>query len=282
MILTAYFAGTRPATLCAVASGLTAWYFYIRPFRSFGIEAEVAPALGLFAFISAVVILILDLLTRTAEKLAAEQQVSQALIEQQRTMFAELQHRVANNLTFLRSLLSVQRKQVAADPSLGPALMDETIARLDILGRLHHRLHTPEAADQSLPDYLQELCGDLVKSTGGRDIAWLIEADDVRLDLTRLTALSLLISELVTNSLKHAFKDAQSGTISIKLKRLPGGIAALDLSDSGPGMPEGQERARAGGLGHTIIRGLAGQLNADLKLPRPGSSAVRLTFPVAR
>lgn len=87
-MLTAFLAGTRPAILCAIASGLTAWFFYIRPFWSFGLEPEVAPALGLFAFVSATVIYILDLLSRTADKLEAEQRVSQALIEQQRTMFA--------------------------------------------------------------------------------------------------------------------------------------------------------------------------------------------------
>lgn len=281
VLLSAYFAGTRPAVLCALASFVTAWYFYIPPLNSFGLERSVAPALGLFAFISIVIIFILDLLTRTAERLEAEQRLSQDLIEQQQTMFAELQHRVANNLGFLRGMLTAQRKQIAADPSLAPALLDETMARLDMMGRLHRRLHKPTAVEQPLPQYLQELCSDLLEATGARNIVCLVDADDVRLDLTKLTAMSLLVAELMTNSLKHAFHGAETGTISINLKQLPDGLVGLDVTDSGPGMPPRARQWPAQGLGHTIIRGLASQLGGDLRMPRPGSSTFGLTFPAA-
>lgn len=277
VILAAFLAGTRPAMLCAILSGLTAWYFYIRPFHSFQLEPSVAPALGLFAFISSVVIYIFDALTRTAEKLKAEQQVSLALIEQQRTMFAELQHRVANNLTFLSSLLILQKRQIGEHPELAPELLDETIRRLSVMSDLHRRLHDPQAAERSLPTYLHELCSEVLDATGARNVVCLIDAEDVRLDLTKLTALSLMLVELVTNSLKHAFKDRDGGSISISLKQLPGGLVSLNVGDDGPGAATVNNQA-ASGLGLKIIKGLASQLGADLQLSQAGKPSTRIVF----
>lgn len=237
-------------------------------------------ALGLFIFVCAAVVYALDALTRTAAQLEAEQQVSLKLIEQQRTMFAELQHRVANNLTFLSALLKLQRKQVVAEPSLAPQLLDDSVRRLDVMARLHRRLHDPTSVQQPLPDYLRELCSDLLEATGARNIVCLIDADDLRLDLTKLTAVSLLLCELVTNSLKHAFHDREGGMISIDLKRLPSGGVALNFSDDGPGLPKGYDGAAGSGLGLMIIKGLAAQLGAELSMPKDGAASTKVVFAV--
>jgi len=282
VVLTAIFAGTRPAILCSAASLLTAWYFFIPPIRSFGLSPGLLPALFLFVFIVSVVIYFVHTLTELAERLEAEQRTSLALLEQQRTMFAELQHRVANNLAFLSSLLVLQKKQIAAEPAAAPMLLDETVRRLDTMGRLHRRLHDPEAASRPMPEYLQELCSDLLAVSGARNIVCLVDADDVRLDLTRLTAMSLLIAELVTNSLKHAFSGRDGGTIRIDLKRKEGEEVSLEVSDDGPGMPAGYSGKAAPGLGIKIIQGLATQMNARMTLPKPGSSLVQLAFQSGR
>lgn len=280
VVLTAIFAGTRPAILSSAASLLTAWYFFIPPIRSFGVSPGLIPALFLFIFIAAVVIYFVRALTKLAEKLEAEQRVSLALIEQQRIMFAELQHRVANNLAFLSSLLVLQKKQIAAEPAMAPMLLDETVRRLETMGRLHRRLHDPEAVSRPMPEYLQELCADLLAVSGARNIVCLIDADDVRLDLARLTAMSLLIAELVTNSLKHAFASRDGGTIRVDLKRKDSkGEMSLEVSDDGPGVPEGYSEKITPGLGIKIIQGLATQMNAKITLPTAGSSLTRLAFP---
>ena len=276
VILTAFLAGTGPSVLCAVLSGLTAWYYLVVPFDSFDLDATNAPALILFVMVTAVIIAVLDILTRTAERLRAEQRVSQSLIDQQRTMFAELQHRVANNMAFLSALLHLQRKQVEADPSLATSVIDEAVRRLDIMAKLHRRLHDPSSVDEPLPEYLRALCAQLLELTGARNIVCLVEADDLRLDLTKLTALSLLISELVTNSVKHAFRGDDGGTITVNLRRLPEGLARLEVSDDGPGLPEPSEGQA--GLGLQIIRGLASQLQGALKLPSSGPWTVSLVF----
>lgn len=282
VVLTAIFAGARPAILLSAASLLTAWYFYIPPFRSFGLSPALIPALFLFVFIVSVIVYFVHALTSLTEKLEAEQRVSSELIEQQRTMFAELQHRVANNLSFLSSLLVLQKKQIAAEPEAAPKLLDETVRRLDTMGRLHRRLHDPGAVNRPMPEYLQELCADLLAVSGARNIVCLVDADDVRLDLARLTAMSLLIAELVTNSLKHAFTGRDGGTIRIDLKRKEGEEVSLEVSDDGPGMPAGSGGRAAPGLGIKIIQGLATQMNAKISLPEAGSSLISLAFPSGR
>jgi two-component sensor histidine kinase len=145
------------------------------------------------------------------------------------------------------------------------------------MSQLHRRLHDPRAAEQPLPSYLQELCTELLDATGARNVVCLIDADDIRLDLTKLTALSLMLVELVTNSLKHAFKDREGGTISINLKRLPSGLVSLSVGDDGPGLPSVNNQASPG-LGFKIIQGLASQLGAELQVAGSGGSMNKVIF----
>lgn len=278
VILTAYFAGTKPAILCTAVSTLALWYIGLPPFDSFALEPVALIALALYVIVCGVIIYALDALTHTAIRLENEQQRSLSLIEQQRTMFAELQHRVANNLAFISGLLIHQKKQIVADPSVASHLIDDTVRRLDMMGRLHRRLHNPEIVRQPLPEYLKELCSDLLDATGAQKIVCLIDADDIQLDLTKLTALSLLVCELLINSLKHAFKGRDGGTISINLKRLPGGGVALKVSDDGPGLPVGYDVATKAGLGLKIIKGLAAQLGGNITMPRAGTAATEVIF----
>ncbi len=278
VIVTAGVAGTRPAAICTVLSAVVASYYFVSPTHSFPVHRSALLGSVLFVAISALVIYAMDRLSRAADKLRAEQQVSLALAEQQRTMFAELQHRVANNFAFLSALLHLQKKEVLANPTAAADLLDEAMRRLDVMGRLHRRLHDPAALDQPLADYLRGLCDEVLDVTGAKHIRCMIEAEDVRLDLTKLTALSLLVSELITNSVKHAFKGRGVGTITVRLNRLPSDMVNVEIGDDGPGIPAGFSPEESQGLGLKIINGLASQLGAELQLPTAGMSATKLVF----
>ena len=275
VILTCFVAGTRAGTLCAVLSGLAAWYWFIPPFDSFGLTSHTALALAFYVFIVGVDIAIIHAMRRAGERLKAAQQVSAELAERQSTLFAELQHRVANNLSFVSSLLLLQKAAVAADPASASGAFDDAIHRLEMMARLHRRLHDPAALDQPLGTYLDGLCDDVLKAAGASGVACRVTADDVRLDLRGLTSLSLILTELVTNSVKHAFKGRDHGVIEVDLKRLGPHRAALTVADDGPGMP----RKVVPSLGLQIIQGLASQLDGELVLPEPGSSLTRVEFP---
>jgi two-component sensor histidine kinase len=277
IILTSFLAGTRPAILCALLSGVAAWYWFVEPLNSFVIGYNSAVALLFYIFIVTVDIAIIDRMRNATERLAAEKEVSASLAQQQRTMFAELQHRVANNLAFVSSLLTLQKRRVAADPSSAGEVFDNAVHRLEVMGRLHRRLHDPRALETPLDSYIRELCADLMEATGAKNIICMVNVDDVRLDMAKLTAMSMLITELMTNSVKHAFTGRSAGTISIDLKRLGDDRLELVVADDGPGVPQEAKVGRSS-LGLLIVQSLASQLGGEIALPRPGESATRLAF----
>lgn len=276
VILTTFLAGARPGLICALLSGLAAWYWFIPPFGSFGVSYHTAVALGFYVFIVAVDIAVIDAMVRATERLDAERVTSARLAEQHRTLFAELQHRVANNMAFVAALLSLQKRKVASDPAVASKVFDEAVHRLEVMAKLHRKLHDPAALDKPTREYLNELCAELLEAGGAEGVTCIVEADDVRLDLSRLTALSLIINEVVTNSLKHAFKGRSGGTITLDLKRIEGGRFALTIVDDGPGMPSAPPGKAS--LGLKIVQGLAAQLGGQVSTPLAKGAATRIEF----
>jgi two-component sensor histidine kinase len=276
VILTTFLAGTRPGLVCALLSGLAAWYWFVAPFESFEVNYPTAIALGFYVFIVAVDIVVIDAMMRATERLDAERATSTRLAEQHRNLFAELQHRVANNMTFVAALLSLQKRKVAAEPASASKVFDEAVHRLEVMGKLHRKLHDPAALDLPIVEYLRELCDELLEAGGAKGVICIVQADDVRLDLSRLTPLSLIINEVVTNSLKHAFKGRQGGTITLDLKRLEASRYAMTITDDGPGMPAASPGKTS--LGLKIVQGLAGQLDGQVSTPPAKGAATRIEF----
>lgn len=277
VIITCFVAGTGPGMLCAALSGLTAWYFFIPPYRSFEPGHGTLLALAFYLLVVGVDVAIIHRLRRVAERLEAERNVSAMLAAQQKTLFAELQHRVANNLAFIVSLLSLKKRLIAAEPAKAATVIDEAIARIDVIGRIHRRLYQSETVDLDIGDHLRGLCADLVEATGASNVTCTVCADPVRLDVGRLTTLSLLVTELLTNSLKYAFQGRADGRLDVELKHGDDGQLLLTVRDDGPGMPADPPADRRT-LGLAIVEGLAKQLGGALTLPGPGASATRLAF----
>ncbi|MBD8906205.1 sensor histidine kinase [Methylorubrum zatmanii] len=282
VILTTFFFGLRPGIVCGVLSGLAAWYFFIEPAFAFLLTPQTGLALGFYAVIVAVDIALIHGMRVAGERLSAERAVTAHLYEQQRTMFQELQHRVANNMQFVAALLALQKRKVGEDPQAALDAFDEAQSRLETIARIHRRLYDPARADQPVGQYLQELCSDLLDATGARNIVCLVDVPPVRFDLGRLTTLSLLVVEVVTNALKHAFRDTERGSITIRLEALGGGQAALSIADDGPGIPDGFDPSESRSLGFRIVQGLATQLDGTLTYANDGGTVVRLVFATGR
>ncbi len=264
VILTTFLAGLWPGVVCATLCGLASLYFFIPPFNSFAMDGESVIAIGFYIFIVAVDIALIHVMHRSADHLLAGKQVMEDLYDQQRTMFQELQHRVANNMTFVAALLQLQKRSITADPASASRALDEAQSRIETMSRIHRRLYDPASVDLPVADYFQEICSDLLQATGARNIVCMVDMPAVRLDIARLTTLSLLVTELVTNSLKHAFSD-NGGTISLKLEQLDPERLALTVSDNGRGMPDPAPANAAAGLGTRIVQSLAGQLGGEVK-----------------
>jgi len=279
VIFTAFVAGTGPGVLCAMLSGLAAWYFFIPPFDSFALSAASGWALGFYAFIVGVDIALVHVMRTSLDHLREEREVSAGLLAQQRILFQELQHRVANNMTFIAALLQLQKRKVLADPSRAPEALDEATDRLETMSRFHRRLYDPASADLPLAAHFEAMCQDLLKSAGARDVVCLVDVPAITMDITRLMTLSLLVAEVVTNSLKHAFADRPGGTISLTLKRLDSTDLELIIRDDGPGLPATYDPGQSKGLGSRIVEGLASQLGGRLTLTSNNGAITRLVIP---
>ncbi|KQP42421.1 ATPase [Methylobacterium sp. Leaf104] len=278
VILTTFFFGLRPGITCAALSGLAAWYFFIPPASTFIIDGPTALALCFYVFIVAVDIALIHVMHRAGERLRAERQISAGLYEQQRTMFQELQHRVANNMQFVAALLTLQKRKVGNDPKAALTALDEARVRLETISRIHRRLYDPSSIERPVGQYLKELCTDLLDATGAQNIVCLVDTPPLRFDLTQLTTLSLLVVEVVTNALKHAFPDGRRGTITIQLERLDAERLQLTIADDGRGMPADFDPDTTRSLGFRIAQGLAGQLGGQLAYSNAGGTVVRLVF----
>ena len=278
IIVTAYLAGTGPGTVCAVIAALCAWFFLIPPFHSFSLEPSALMAMLFFSAVAAVDIALIAAMHRTLDRLSAERLVTSRLYEQQRTLFEELQHRVANNMAFVSSLLRLQKRRVAADPANAAIAFDEAAARIDTMGRIHRRLHDPGAANNALQAHLQAVCDDLVSATGATAIDCRVDVPDLQVGLDRLLPLSLLVAEIVTNSLKHGFAGRDRGRILITLEDNGDG-RVLVIRDDGIGLAPEHDRADGTGLGMRIVQGLAAQIGGAITMSRDNGTVTRVSLP---
>lgn len=279
VVLTAFFGGTAAGVLSIVASVLLGWYFFLPPVNSFALAWPGGPlTIGFFTAVVALDVYLVRVMVRTAERLQAARARADALAERQRTMFTELQHRVANNMQFVSALLSLQKRQAVADPASAPAALDEAAERLRTMARIHRRLHDPEASKVDFGQHLREICADLLDATGARNVVCLVEAQPADLPMETLVTLSLITTEAVTNSLKHAWPAAEPGTIRIALERPEPGRVVFTVGDDGRGLPADRDPVGGASLGLRIIRSLVQQLGGELSVAAEGGTTTRVAF----
>lgn len=280
VILATFIAGRGPGILCAVLSGLAAWYWYIPPYNGFWISGQILTALLFYAFVVTVDIWLIHGLQRRQEKLAASQRQLEQMAEHQTLLFMELQHRVANNLASIASMLRLQRRQIERDPQSALGLIDRADERIELMGRIHRQLYDPAALDRPVSEQIAQAVRQAQDVVGAQRVTVTTEIADVRLELGRLMTLILLITELLTNSVKHAFGDDGVGTVRIVLERCGDGEVGLTVADNGRGFdPQKTASGPRRGLGSAIIAGFVAQLRGTMETRIDGGVTTRIRFP---
>lgn len=279
VILVAFVAGPGPATLCALLSGLAAALLFMPAGPAGPASPAGMVALGMFASVAAIDIILIHMTTRAGNRLRAERERAARLYEEQRLLFQELQHRVANNMAFVASILSMQKRRVASDPGSAMVAFDDAIERIHAIARVHRRLYDPAAASLSAQDYLEQLARDSLTLMNAGEVRLEVSAPELQLDLTRLVALSLIVTELLTNAVKHGLAGRSDGLIRIGIAPAGPDLLALTVADDGPGLPPGFDPRAARGLGARIVQGLAAQLGGTIDWPVGQGGMVRVEFP---
>ncbi len=199
-----------------------------------------------------------------------------ALLEKT-SLLNEVHHRVKNNLQVVSSLLNLQSRGVPEDVRKH---FDESQGRVKAMALIHQQLYEQKSYEQiEAVSYLKNLCDLMRRSYTGATshISIDIHSDNgqVYLMMDQALPFGLLVNELVTNAIKHAFIGRESGTIEISLIQ-DEKMTEVMVRDDGIGLPENVELSTTRSLGFQLIPGLAEQLEAELTLIR--SEGTRFEF----
>jgi two-component sensor histidine kinase len=213
----------------------------------------------------------------TVQEAAFDRQTE--LLQQRETLLREIHHRVKNNMQVMSSLLSLQSR-VASNPETS-RMLEENQNRIQSMALLHELLYqSDDLAVVEFSKYIRRMVDHLFRSYGvdHRQIRLRPELDPVGLELDDALPCGLLISEVISNCLKHGFPKGRVGEVRILLRRQSAATVALVLSDNGVGLPAGLDWTTSRSLGLRLVRALADQLRAKLDIRSQGGTEVKLVF----
>ena len=214
-----------------------------------------------------------------AQKEAAEREVRMAR-DRAEVLLAEVNHRVANSLAIVASMVTLQAKAVTSQEAKDA--LAETQARIYAISSVHKRLYNSgDVRFVTLNEYLSGLLAHLETSMRDKGHGASLIQDIVPMKLRTDASINLgiVVTEWVTNAFKYAYPD-RAGDVRVRLHQLPEGFVELTVEDDGVGR-NGDGTAKGTGLGTRIVKAIAVSMNAEIEyLDRQPGTAARLIFPV--
>jgi len=210
------------------------------------------------------------------ERKKAEEKIKASLQEKE-VLLQEVHHRVKNNMQIISSLLDLQSRHIKDEQAL--EIFKNSQNRIRSIGLIHERLYqSKDLAKVDFTEYAQSLTGHLFSSYGinPEAIKSKLKIKDVFLDINTAIPCALIINELVSNSLKHAFPEGKKGEIKIITHPLNKSEIELIVSDNGVGIPKEVD------FRNTETLGLQDQLHGDIKLDRTRGTTFHIRFKVKR
>jgi two-component sensor histidine kinase len=187
------------------------------------------------------------------------------------TRHREAHHRIANNLALIAGFVRLQASRISKDGKPLTAretclVLEEVEVRIQTVGRLHHQLAMgAPGAQVDVSEYLRSISGILSQSVcSSRSVDLSCDARTCLVSPQGAALLGLIVTELVTNSVKYAHPAGTPGRVKILCRSDRDRGLVLSVADDGVGLPEGFDPRVDGGLGMRVIRSLAGQLDAEL------------------
>jgi PAS domain S-box-containing protein len=210
-------------------------------------------------------------------RLEAEERIA-VLLEEKELILKEVHHRVKNNMSTVCSLLFVQAN--LQEEGRARDILQDASTRVQSMSVLYDQLYrSGKGGDLSLAAYFPALLDQIVALFPERaKLRIETELEDIRIGSKKLSALGIIVNELVTNSMKYAFEGRSEGRISLSAARREGRIEVV-YADDGTGLPEGTTLATSPGFGLQLVAGLVSQLDAVVSIERKGGTSFTLTFP---
>ena len=212
------------------------------------------------------------------ERKRAQEQVEASLKEKE-LLLKEIQHRVKNNLQLISSLFDLEARSTYDERMIG--LLKESRNRVRSIALIHEGLYEAEdLTNIDFAEYVKSLAMHLFHSygLGKTDITLKVDVDDIRLSVGVAIPCALIVNELVSNALKHAFQGGDQAEIRIGLSSNDGNFL-LTVRDNGVGLPESLDIRNTASLGLRLVRTLANQLKGTVGLDRDAGTKFTITFP---
>ena len=212
------------------------------------------------------------------EKLESRERQLAASLEEKELLLKEIHHRVKNNLQIIISLLNLQ-KGTSREGHAGEVLQ-ESINRVQAMSRIHESLYRNEVFSvPQLEQYISEISGYLIQVYHKENTPLTVNrsVDFTRLDLDQAVLTGLILNELVSNAVKHAFDGRRAGEISISLLEKDGHIL-LTVRDDGIGISRGGP-GPGDTLGLQLVEALSQQLRGTLTVREDGGTECTVRFP---
>ena len=212
------------------------------------------------------------------ERKRAEEQIRASLREKE-ALLKEMHHRVKNNLQVVSGLLLLQSRDIKDKHAV--EMLNQCQIRIKTLAMIHEKLYqTEDVARINFTEYVRALAAELIQSYGIQpdDIELKIHMDDILLGLDTAIPCGLIINELLSNSLKHAFPEGEKGVIQIDFHKQKDKKLTLVVRDDGIGFPKDVDSRNTTTLGLQLVNTLTDQLGGTIELDRSGGTAFTITF----
>ena len=214
-----------------------------------------------------------------AERELAERQLTSSLVEKG-VLLKEIHHRVKNNMQLISSLLSLQSGYITDEATL--LAMRESQGRIKAMALVYEKLYgTEDLAMVDFHGYAESLVYGLFGSNGAdtAKITPRLEIDKLPMDVDTAVSCGLMINELVSNALKHAFASQEGGEILVELGQETSGNLVLKVEDTGVGFPAELDFRETETLGLQLVGMLVEQLEGEIELENSNGARFQIIFP---
>lgn len=208
----------------------------------------------------------------------AEEKVRASLKEKE-VMLHEIHHRVKNNLQIIISLLRLQARFIKDKEAR--ELFKDSQSRIRSMAIIHEKLYRSEDfAQVNFAWYIQSFSTHLFQTymVDSTKIKLNMDIDDIQIDINKAIPCGILLNELVSNSIKHAFPSGRKGQIKIRLKQTKAGRVSIEVKDNGVGFPKNLDFRKSETLGLQLINDLSKQIGATLRIEIKAGTKITVVF----
>lgn len=217
-------------------------------------------------------------LTDISERKKMEGEIGDSLKEKE-LLLKEIHHRVKNNLQVISSLLNMQSRYIKNKTD--QELFRESQTRAKSMALIHERLYqSTDLRRIDFGEYIKTLTYDLYHSYGGNPntIKLNIELEPIMVDINTAVPCGLIVNELLSNTLKHAFPNGRRGELNIKFYSKNKNLVLI-VRDDGVGFPEDLNFRNTESLGLNLVNTLVGQINGEIEIMVDHGTEFKIKFP---